>query len=325
MPEPLAALRVRVTNPEVDPNHATYDSQLLSLCATADAKNCNSLPLSVTLRPGENVGVLTRVEVIALDASGKEIVHDATQFRFTDGLTQDLDFHLSLACLNTYCAAQNEVCGPNGGCVPPAFGTGNSSTDGGGIEAPGKIERWYQESHMRTEGSVFLSEIPIPKPASARVGDLLVVSSAFPMRAVGWTEAMVTDAGSVLYRRVAQGDPDGYPIVWFHADEQDYYLMASYRGVTQVIVGSALTPTSDGSFPMLSMEVPRTGSWLTTWIGRANYGGCTRGGVAATFSSPRGDLEELPDLTIGPSGSHLYTCDPPLAAPKFAVQLLLVP
>lgn len=322
IPGQLSTVHVRVSNPELGGNEPVYDSQIVRLCAVGESSACETLPLSVVLRPGpDDPDTRVRVEVIANDGGGNEIIHDAALFRFSDGVQQEIDFHLSPACLRTYCAAQNRVCGVNGGCIDASPGnTPMASTDAG---APrGIIQRWSENAMPATESTYLLT-----KPPNAQPGDLLIALVASGTSPVGWTELFNgANRGRLVSHRIAETDDASTYAFTVGANTLAVgWIAASYRGVTSVEVGSVFAMPTGDTFQMESMDVTRAGSWLTTWVGKLSVLGCTRDGKPLTFNETNASLDEAPDLEPGPTGVRVYSCPQMLVAPTIGVELLLVP
>lgn len=322
VPDQIATLHLRVTNPEIDATHPTFDSQQLTLCSPTETKTCYSLPFTVTLRPGDSSpNALVRIEVIALDRGGNEVVHDAASFRFFDGASQALAFHLSPACLKTYCAAQDRACGPNGGCVDASLGSAGTGTYDGG-QAPGKIERWFQSTQIgRGSGGRIVLDIP----TNAQPGDLVVALA--PPTAVakaGWTVVGRETNRQIAYHRIAVADTaDTYT---FDSIGRSDWMEVSYRGVTQVIIGTVASLPSVARLDMTSMDVPRGGAWLVTELGTSGSAACLHDGIPPVFHSGSNQVDEQPNLVAGPTGVRTYDCttDPDLSL-SLGAELLLVP
>lgn len=324
VPDQIAALHLRVTNPELPDGPPTFDSQTLTLCGSAAQAGCYALPLSVVLRPGEAApSTAVRVEVIALDSSGAEVVHDAAVFRFSDGAQQRLDFHLSPPCLRTYCAAQDRICGPNGGCVAPDLPSAAGAASGdAGASPSGTIEKWYQSS-----GGVFgNTTLVLPKPFNARPGDVLVALIPTGPNRPDFTIVARGSTATLTWHRIADSDPDtGYEFPGTFFTTQ--FAQVGYRGVTRVIPGAAFDLPDNNRYVMPSLDVPVAGSWLTTWIGHKYATVCTSNDQPGTYATAREQLFEAPDLKIGPTGVRAFDCQdvPGGDSFYFAAQALLVP
>jgi hypothetical protein len=128
IPTDIDTLQIEVRDTDAG---ATTFSQMNRICSAGNTTACWPMPLSVNLIPGMKKGDTVLVQVTA-SAGGNPVIQDAASFAFTDGLSQELDFVLYRACLNSDCAQQGgQSCGDDGRCHPLHPQGTNGGSDGG--------------------------------------------------------------------------------------------------------------------------------------------------------------------------------------------------
>lgn len=121
IPDDVAKLRFIASDHMPDnPDLKNEDvwSQDVALCTPTLTTGCYQLPVTALLFPGDkHPKDVVRVEVDALDASGKPVISDAALFAFASEQTLHIDFVLYANCIGVVdCAKRDQACGPDAMC-----------------------------------------------------------------------------------------------------------------------------------------------------------------------------------------------------------------
>ena len=127
----------RVTGDDLTINDAVYDQDVV-LCHEGLGVGCYDVPVTAALYPGKHQPNDTvRVQIDAINTSGKPVISDAALFTFAEGQRLRLDFVLYANCLgNIACAERDQVCGPDDQCVDATTGPLGDKPDLSAIAMP---------------------------------------------------------------------------------------------------------------------------------------------------------------------------------------------
>ena len=228
VPDEVDALRIQVIDEASTGDDSRFD-MTQPLCRPQLTENCIDFPVTMTLIPGSmRPSDSVRVRVDALRAT-TPVISDAAVFTFAEGRSLELDVTLWAACLgNTDCAAQDQACGPDNGCVPltpePLPGQLDFShvSDLGAPEDLGGADLAGADLAAVDLAGADLSPLPPPPPATfvqkstycqgtgsctasfgapSTAGNLLVASCGLasdlvPVLPAGWTQAVIDQPGT---------------------------------------------------------------------------------------------------------------------------------
>jgi hypothetical protein len=301
VPGEIARVRLRVSNP-ASAAGAIYDSGEVALCAPGESVGCRTLPLTLALRPGDDQpDAVVRIEMNASAPDGSLVVRDAAQLTFASEQVRRVDFLISPPCLRSDCAAREQRCGPNGGCV----GAGEL-VDPDAHAPPAEpitlISRVEENFHdIQANGP-----IRIPLPANTMPGDLILLETSAP-RAAPWVAVGQLDSRVYYVKRAGAGEAmlvDDYTVsnvvnvVW---------SLWAFRGVDRHEVGLDVETSQSHVYTLPSYPVTRTGSYRFIRYPSSAFSECVIAPAGLVSSEGTGSAL-LGPLAAGPAGEMVLDC-----------------